>query len=114
MRIWQFDNRTGAVNEAVTLGKRRGTPAQAGLEEFQHPRIRVTPEARAAAAQAEKAPTWGYIDWRGIRVPTYAEMEAFMVAAGHRDSAAERLQAHPPQTGGVYESLLAWRQRNPE
>ena len=40
-RIWAFDNRTGAVNEAVTLGHRPRTTAQAGLEAFRHPRIRV-------------------------------------------------------------------------
>jgi hypothetical protein len=55
-RIWAFDNRTGAVNEDVTLGQRPGKRAQRGLEEFNHPRITVMPAARAAVSPAAKAP----------------------------------------------------------
>jgi hypothetical protein len=39
-KIWAFDNRTGAVNEQVTLGRRQRKPASSGLEAFRrHPRI---------------------------------------------------------------------------
>jgi hypothetical protein len=53
-RIWAFDHRGGKdlVNEQVTLGQRPKKPAQAGLGEFNRPRIqwraaesKVTPKA---------------------------------------------------------------------
>src|SRR5262245_9115116 len=81
-----------------------------GLAEFVHPRIKIAP-----TAAAEKAPEqWGRIDHRGIRVWTESEMAMLMRAGGHVDHLAEWATQHPPETGGVYEALIARRERNPE
>lgn len=92
-KIYAFDNRTGAVNEAVTLHRPR-TPTQASVEGFKHhPRISWragTPSSASASEATPAAASWGRIDHRGIRVPTDAEWAAMYPA------------------DGVYEALIEW------
>src|SRR5262245_21441383 len=112
------DQRTKARVEAWVRAKGHAKVAHQsivskGLAAFTHPRIRLTPEARtAAAAAAAAAPeTWGYLDQYGVRRPTYRDMEAYLRAAGAIDHTAEWLKDHPAQPVGVYEIMRAREQR---
>lgn len=107
-RIWAFDNRTGAVNEQVTLGRRPGKPAPAGLEAFtRHPRIdwKAGTPASAPTKQTRPVPATEI-----ERLQQYGGVyaAAAQMLAGEPPSAMAALAGSPVPTGGVYEALIRW------
>ena len=110
-KIYAFDNRTGAVNEAVTLHRPR-TPAQAGLDGWKrHPRIDWQAGTPASAPVPPPQQTRPVPATEMERLQRYGGCyaAAVMMLAGEPPSALAALAGSlEPTGGGVYEALLKW------